>query len=235
MECYFNQFGDHIPNSDGEIHLDPVDKFDIYDEYVRDVSALYTDDSVIGYPKFLETWATCFPFVSIREYKQVTGKCMTCALVSGLRWACMDHKRRAMLSELHALHRSMYMNERLAYYDRIHEALSNPSEVMSCISGGLICANNWMFRLISCLTCLSDGMAQNHCALPHLANQKDFSDKLPQHLQGVLEHGQLLKIYRTFHTVSNGANLQIYVLLCKLEDFYRRWKKFPKKLYWQVS
>ena len=135
MECYFNQFGDHIPNSDGAIHLDPVDKFDIYEEYCRDVSSLYTDESVIGYPKFVETWDKCFPFVSIREYKQVTGKCMTCALVSGLRWACMDQKRRAMLSELHALHRSMYMNERLTYYARVHEALTNPSEVMSCISG----------------------------------------------------------------------------------------------------
>jgi hypothetical protein len=135
MECYFNQFGDHIPNSDGQIHLDPIDKFDIYDEYIRDVTALYANTSLLSYTRFLELWDLLFPFVTIRVYKAVTGKCMTCAMVSGLRWACMDSKRRAMLSELHALHRSMYMNERLAYYERIQLSLLNPGSVMSCISG----------------------------------------------------------------------------------------------------
>jgi len=42
------------------------------------------------------------------------------------------------------------MNERYAYYERRDEATANPGEVMSCII---------------------DGMAQNHTSCPYFANQ----------------------------------------------------------------
>jgi hypothetical protein len=34
MDYFFSSFGDHIPNSNGEIHFDPCDKRDIYTEYL---------------------------------------------------------------------------------------------------------------------------------------------------------------------------------------------------------
>ena len=179
MMHHFDQFGDHIPNGKDQIHLDPIDKLTIYEEYVAEVEFSRLDIVPVSYTKFLELWKLCFPHVSIREYKAVTGeqpsylfifhllllfvgKCMCCAWLSGLRRQCRDAKRRKLVAELHQLHRSMYMAERLTYYERIKEALENPDTIMSCIS---------------------DGMAQNHCELPYLSNLAKFPATLPQHLQ----------------------------------------------------
>ena len=70
------------------------------------------------------------------------------------------------------------------------------------------------------LSIVTDGMAQQHCLLPWLANIHQFPKYLPQHLQGVYAHGRLLKMYRTFHNIRNGANLQIHTLLLMLEEIY---------------
>lgn len=66
------------------------------------------------------------------------------------------------------------------------------------------------------LSLISDGMAQIHCLLPHLANRTSIVT-LQQHLQGVYLHGRGIFIFRTFHNVRNGANLQIHTLLLSLE------------------
>jgi len=120
----------------------------------------------------------------------------------------------------------MYMAERLAYYDRIREALLHPDNIMSCIS---------------------DGMAQNHCGLPYMSGLKEFNEPLGQHLQvsflllvnscvdvfvlqGVLEHGKKFTVYRTFHNITNNANLSIYCLLSQLESWWADKKYFPDKV-----
>jgi len=41
MDYFFSSFGDHIPNSNGEIHFDPCDKKDIYTEYIDDHKHMY--------------------------------------------------------------------------------------------------------------------------------------------------------------------------------------------------
>ena len=215
MGVFFAEFGDQSPNSDGEIHLDPVEKKDIWEEYVRDIVSAHPDDpQFYEYPAFCEMWSNLFPHVLIREYKNVTGKCICCFHFTKMRWECKDPKKKQLLRELHAFHRSTFMNERIHYYRRIEEALENPGTVMSVIM---------------------DGMAQNHCILPWNANQHEFSDPLVQHLQGVLEHGNRLTIYRTFHTVSKSANLSVYVLLSQLEKFKLEYDKYPEKLYLQFD
>ena len=214
METYFNQYGDHIPNSNGQIHLDFIEKTTLYEEYCRDVSYAHPDAGFMTYPRFCELWKSHFKHVSIRKHKGVTGKCSSCSLMTGLRYSCTDPKRRQLLVELHALHRSMFMQERMCYYDRIHYALSHPD---------------------TCMSCISDGMAQQHCILPHMAGIDQFGCPLTQHLQGVLEHGQLFTIYRTFHTVGHGADMQVYVLLSQLEQWYQRNGRFPELVYWQVD
>jgi hypothetical protein len=70
------------------------------------------------------------------------------------------------------------------------------------------------------LSIVTDGMAQQHCLLPWLANLSQFPKYLPQHLQGVMIHGRLLRMFRTFHNIKNGANLQIHTLLLLLEEIY---------------
>ena len=60
-------------------------------------------------------WTACFPNVKIREFKAVSGKCKTCAILSDLRRKCNDKQRKQEITYLHCLHRSAYMNERLEY------------------------------------------------------------------------------------------------------------------------
>ena len=80
--------------------------------------------------------------------------------------------------------------------------------------------NQALFGKKDFLSIVTDGMAQQHCLLPWLANLTGFSKYLPQHLQGVFAHGRILRIFRTFHNVRNGANLQIHTLLMILEEIY---------------
>ena len=70
------------------------------------------------------------------------------------------------------------------------------------------------------MSIITDGMAQVHCELPWQANKTTFPKKLTQHLQGVLEHGQTISIFRTFENVGTGSNLGIHCLLSVLENRY---------------
>ena len=163
---------------------------------------------------FEKLWIACFPHVKIRQFKSVCGKCKTCEKLSSARRSFHDVKTREQITTMHALHRSMYMGERMCYYNRRNEAMSLPSTVWSLIS---------------------DGMAQIHCQLPHQGNLADFPVKLPQHIQGVLVHGKLMDIHRTFHNVVNNANAGIHSFLVTLEKNYIKEKRFPDKLYYQVD
>ena len=125
---------------------------------------------------FEKMWMACFPHVKIRQFKSVCGKCKTCEKLSSARRSFHDAKTREQITTMHALHCSMYMGERLSYYDRRNEAMSKPSTVWSLIS---------------------DGMAQIHYQLPYQGHLADFPVKLPQHIQGVLVHGKLMHIVAT--------------------------------------
>ena len=163
---------------------------------------------------FEKIWSACFSHVKIRQFKSVCGKCKTCEKLSSARRSFHDVKTREQITTMHALHRSMFMGERMCYYNRRNEAMSKPSTVWSIIS---------------------DGMAQIHCQLPHQGHLADFPVKLPQHIQGVLVHGKLMDIHRTFHNVVNNANAGIHSFLVTLEKNYKKEQRFPDKLYYQVD
>lgn len=78
-------------------------------------------------------------------------------------------------------------------------------------------------------------MAQNHCNLPWLGNLSQFPHCLKQHIQGVLCHGKVLTMYRTFHNIKNTANLQLHTLLLKLEDIYKLENELPDTVYLQID
>jgi hypothetical protein len=85
MDFYFNLVGDSIPNSDGEIHLEPISILTIYKEYKDDMIGKdynYNAKDVCTETEFAKLWKVCFPHVKIREFKAVTGKCNTCAHLS---------------------------------------------------------------------------------------------------------------------------------------------------------
>lgn len=77
-------------------------------------------------------------------------------------------------------------------------------------------------------------MAQSHSVVPWMANQVAVNP-LTQHIQGVLAHGRKACFYRTFHNVSNGANLQIHTLLLTLESIKKEKGRLPPTLYLQID
>ena len=79
-------------------------------------------------------------------------------------------------------------------------------------------------------------MAQSHCQLPHLAGLKQV-DTLAQHLHGVLVHGQLMLVCRTFHNIKNSANLQIHTFLSTIEYLIndKHAGNLPETIYYQIG
>ena len=63
-------------------------------------------------------------------------------------------KKKEYLTMLHAMHRTMYMGERLSYAERRLKAEQGPANYSSTIA---------------------DGTAQNHCLLPYFANMYTVS------------------------------------------------------------
>jgi hypothetical protein len=162
----------------------------------------------------LNLWKICFPHVKVREFKAVSGKCDVCAALTNIRRQKMDYATQQYVARLFALHRSMYMGERLDYYSRRNDALLTPSSYLSLIA---------------------DGMQQNHCILPWQANINTFPCTLSQHLQGVLVHGRCIEIFRTFHNLGNNANLSIHCFLQSLELRLQIEGKLPDIIYYQVD
>jgi hypothetical protein len=84
---------------------------------------------------------------------------------------------------------------------------------------------------------------QSHNILPWQGNKNQFSAPLETHLQGVIAHGEFLKLYRTFAGIGAGANLSIYTFLASLEArlaHERRVRgyenaRLPHTIYYQVD
>ena len=96
-----------------------------------------TGEDSLCLESFGKMWRVCFSHVKIRLYKAVTGKCTTCTVLSQARKCYRDKATRAHITQLHALHRTMYMGERMAYYRKRQLALSEPDNYLSIISDGM--------------------------------------------------------------------------------------------------
>ena len=197
MKNFFNLVGDVIPNSD-EIHLEACEMREIWKEYKEDHIVFFhrNESDLLSYATFLRLWSLAFDHVKVRQYKQVTGKCDTCAKLTALRRSRRDHYGRGLCTTFHALHRSMYIGEREEYYHRRFLAIMHPDKYMSINM---------------------DGMDQQHSRLPWMAKLTEFKRPLKQSIEGVLEHGKEFVLYRTFHNVKKGANLAVHCLSLQIE------------------
>ena len=115
-----------MPNSAGEVHLgDQYTCYSVYQDYVRDLeeqNALGNDMlSILCRTQFNKLWDALYPFVKVRKFKLVSGKCNMCAMLSEIRCnASASGKKdvKQKVNELILLHRSFYMKERQLYYER---------------------------------------------------------------------------------------------------------------------
>jgi hypothetical protein len=215
MTYYFSLVGDFVPNSNNEIHLEPIPRSDVYKEYLFDMKHIGDGESGLTLDSFRKIWKEVFPHVRIRKYKSSCGHCNLCSILSDKRRKFRDRKGREEVTNLFALHRLSTMGERRTYYNRRLEAELNPTIFLSTIA---------------------DGMQQNHCMLPWYGNNKMPPKHVKQHLQGVYMHGDNMTIYRTYANVGGGANLAIHTWLLSLEDYSRRHNhNLPRVLYHQID
>lgn len=122
MRDYFMLHADACPNS-LEWHLELCTKQDIWELYKREIQIEYQceqfdkgQQEYVTYDIFLSMWKTVFPYVKIRVYKQVSGKCWTCHRINEVRMNSENKSTLLAAKELHQLHRGgLYMLERQRY------------------------------------------------------------------------------------------------------------------------
>jgi hypothetical protein len=152
-----------------EIYLEPTDKRDVWKEYCFDTLNLALEEHTLTYSSFLKLWQDHFSHVKVREYKAVTSRCKTCAILSDFRQLYAKPDIRQRCSELLAYHRACYTMERQVYYAKKARVIADPARYMSITYGG---------------------MAQSHTEL--YGDPSDLAHPLPHHVQGILEHGQCM-------------------------------------------
>ena len=211
---HFELSGDPAPNGAG-VHLEVTDKImSIYEMYTGDMHA--QGEEILSYSRWLKIWSTTFPNVTMRAYKQVTGKCWTCYNISEGRRSNKGKVYQKAYKEAHFLHRcGLYKPERMHYKSRANQAREKSDTHVS-----------WII----------DGMDQNHTRLPRAGVNQTWPDAISQHITGVLEHGKGVTLYRNYDNVHKGANLTITVFLAQLE----LWRNdhdgnFPETIYLQVD
>lgn len=128
----------------------------------------------------------------------MNSKCCICEALNHLRSQTVGAEVRQRVRALHALHRSAYMGERRAYYERHTEASENPHTI-------------WSFII--------DGMQQAHINLPHLANNQLMAHSVGQKLVGILRHGVVkeMSFYRLMEHIKGGVNANFQASLLELE------------------
>mmetsp|Transcript_3798 Transcript_3798/g.5359 ORF Transcript_3798/g.5359 Transcript_3798/m.5359 type:complete len:878 (-) Transcript_3798:1152-3785(-) len=216
FQTYFNKFGDRAPNR-YETYLLITAKRNVYHQYVeqfnRQCRAIVTESV------FSNLWNTIFPRYINRPWCDIPGKCDCCYEIDTQRRSAQDFETQEQLKVAHHLHRGgMFNLERLRYKARCAEAIES---------------NNLLRPTVMSL--IIDGMDQNHCKIPYLGGQNTFKSPLTQHITGVKEHGVGLTLFRNFNNITKGADLTIYCVLKKLENFKSRHGYYPEKLFLQVD
>jgi hypothetical protein len=169
---HFNLVGDSMPNTDGEVHIDKIEKQDIYCMYVNEVRS-----ECLTFSAWNKFWKRCFPNVSIRQWKNVSGKCEDCAKINNGRLVSQSIEEAKAFRKLHLVHKSkFYMPERLSYHSRRKEA-RNDETILSIII---------------------DTMDNNHCAVPYVGSGDTFNNPIHQGILGCFAHNSgKFTIYRT--------------------------------------
>jgi hypothetical protein len=169
---HFDLIGDPMPNTDGQIHIDKIEKQEIYILYVNEVAR-----DCLTFSSWLKFWNKVFPNVSIRQWKNVTGKCEHCGLINNGRLLAQSQEEVKAFRKLHLLHKAgNFMLERLAYHERRREAKTDDT----------------------ILSIIIDTMDNNHCAVPYLGVNDSFNNPIKQGILGCYSHGSnSFVIYRT--------------------------------------
>lgn len=173
---HFETAGDPQPNG-SQVHLDKIEKSDLYVLYVQEVQ-----ENCLTFSSWCKFWKNVFPEVTIRKWKNVSGKCEDCAMINNGRLVARSREEMLAFRRLHLLHKSgNFMLERLGYRERRNEAKKDKTV----------------------LSIIVDTMDNTHCYVPYFAGNDQLTAPLHQGILGCLEHGSSkLTVYRTTGTNS---------------------------------
>ena len=167
--------GDKVPNAKEELHLEPIKKKCIYEEYCAGFVASGDCCVPVNMGLFLELWREVFGYVKIWRFKQCCGRCNLCARL--FLEHILDIRGREEVARLFLLNRCTYMGEREMYY--------------AC--RGFALRESWDY-----ISTITDGMQQIRCLLPWYGHKKPPPVHKKQHLQGVLMHDRMMRVYSSF-------------------------------------
>ena len=128
---------DNVPNIAEDLHMEPVKRRDIYEEYLFDMATCNDFLDPISLELFLKMWKTVFAYVKIRKFKQCCGQCNLCAYRSELRRKFTDARGREEVSRVFEVHCMTYMGERESYCARRLSAMLEPWNYLSTITDGM--------------------------------------------------------------------------------------------------
>jgi hypothetical protein len=160
FEGHFEDVGDYEPTVD-QIHLDLCEKVDIYETYKKEMIIRHgdPDGGFLEISSWLQIWNESFPFVKIRQYKQVSGKCWTCYYINNGRDQARTKTELKAFKELHQMHKmGSYMLERRQYKNRREYATQPENSHRIC-------------------SIIIDGMDQNHSLLPRFGTDVSTTDE----------------------------------------------------------
>lgn len=114
MNEHFDHYGDKQPNGIYNM-LSVSTKAEMYDSYVADIFVIGVVKAVSS-QRFVELWLALFPYVRLRAWVSIPGKCKTCLMIDKLRRTESDKNVQIALKHAHHLHRGgLFMLERQRY------------------------------------------------------------------------------------------------------------------------
>jgi hypothetical protein len=155
---HFDLVGDPMPNTEDKVHIDKIEKQEIYVMYVNEVKR-----NCLTFSSWNKFWKKVFPNVTIKQWKNVSGKCEDCALINNGRLTAHSQAEAKAFRNLRLLPKAgNFMLERLAYQHRRREAKLDPT----------------------ILSIIIDTTDNNHCAVPYLGSNDSMGHPLHQGILG---------------------------------------------------
>ena len=199
-----------------EIHLDSIEKEEVYEIYCADPIVEDAGSTRYSYSQFCSLWKKAFPRVKIRKFKNVAGKCDPCEQFKYLMKHLKKRSSRRIIRQYRLLHRNYYMGEKLMYYLRRQEAKNSGNDILSLIV---------------------DKQSTYHTVVPYGGDAKEFKDPFALSNYGVINHttGET-RFYVTFPTVASGNSIVLHCILSEVERFIKNNNgRKPKKIYCQLD
>ena len=153
-------------------------------------------EEVLSFPSFKVVWKRAWPHVTIRNTKDVSGKCTICTECIIFGRLLRSENDRRMLTMVRKHHSLLVKQSRYVLTVwREHAAKNYPKELFICC----------------------DGMAQDTCEVPHNSDAKPVHFSWPQHIEGIYGDGSGKMMVRSGNHIQGGADHTLSCLALQIQ------------------